>query len=143
MKALTLMQPWATLVAIGAKKIETRSWPTKYRGPLAIHASKRFPKEFKRLLGEEPFFSVLYKAGYANPINHALGAIIAICQLIEVWENNDPFLMPISSQERAFGDYRPGRYMWLLKDIKKLDKPISIKGSLGLWEWKEENHDRT
>src|SRR6202030_2406661 len=44
MKALTLTQPWATLVAIGAKRIETRSWPTLYRGPLAIYAAKRFPK---------------------------------------------------------------------------------------------------
>lgn len=38
MKAITLMQPWATLVAIGAKRLETRSWSTNYRGPLAIHA---------------------------------------------------------------------------------------------------------
>jgi hypothetical protein len=38
MKGLTLTQPWATLVAIGAKRIETRSWPTRYRGLLAIHA---------------------------------------------------------------------------------------------------------
>ena len=44
MKALTLTQPWATLVAIGAKRIETRSWRTSYRGPLAIHAAKGFPK---------------------------------------------------------------------------------------------------
>jgi hypothetical protein len=44
MKALTLTQPWATLVAIGAKTIETRSWPTSYRGPLAIHAAKGYPK---------------------------------------------------------------------------------------------------
>lgn len=40
MKAITLTQPWATLVAIGAKKIETRSWATGYRGRLAIHAAK-------------------------------------------------------------------------------------------------------
>ena len=39
MKVITLTQPWATLVAIGAKRIETRSWPTRYRGPLAIHAA--------------------------------------------------------------------------------------------------------
>lgn len=40
MKALSLWQPWASLVAIGAKTIETRSWSTSYRGPLAIHAAK-------------------------------------------------------------------------------------------------------
>jgi hypothetical protein len=43
MKAITLHQPWATLVAIEQKKIETRSWPTSYRGPLAIHAAKTMP----------------------------------------------------------------------------------------------------
>ena len=41
MKALTLWQPWASLVALGVKTIETRSWSTTYRGPLAIHAAKR------------------------------------------------------------------------------------------------------
>jgi len=40
MKALTIRQPWASLVATGVKTIETRSWSTKYRGPLAIHAGK-------------------------------------------------------------------------------------------------------
>lgn len=40
MKALTLTQPYATLVAIGEKRLETRSWRTSYRGPLAIHAAK-------------------------------------------------------------------------------------------------------
>lgn len=40
MKTLTLHQPWASLVALGVKSIETRSWSTRYRGPLAIHAGK-------------------------------------------------------------------------------------------------------
>ena len=39
MKAISLLQPWATLVSIGAKRVETRSWRTDYRGPIAIHAS--------------------------------------------------------------------------------------------------------
>lgn len=43
MRALTLHQPWASFVACGAKQIETRSWPTKHRGPIAIHAGKRRP----------------------------------------------------------------------------------------------------
>ena len=51
MKVLTLTQPWATLVAIGAKRIETRSWSTKYRGPLAIHAAKGFPAWAKDMCG--------------------------------------------------------------------------------------------
>ena len=43
MKALTIWQPWASLVACGAKQYETRSWPTKYRGPIAIHAAIKDP----------------------------------------------------------------------------------------------------
>lgn len=43
MRALTLHQPWATLVAIGAKRVETRSWATTYRGPVAIHAGRHRP----------------------------------------------------------------------------------------------------
>lgn len=45
MRAITVHQPWASLVAANVKTIETRSWSTKYRGPLAIHAAKRLPKE--------------------------------------------------------------------------------------------------
>ncbi len=41
MKALTIHQPWASLIADGDKTIETRVWTTKYRGPLAIHASRQ------------------------------------------------------------------------------------------------------
>jgi activating signal cointegrator 1 len=39
MKAISIWQPWASLIAIGAKKYETRSWETSYRGPIAIHAA--------------------------------------------------------------------------------------------------------
>jgi hypothetical protein len=45
MKSITIIQPWATLIALGEKKYETRGWPTKHRGPLAIHAGKKIDKE--------------------------------------------------------------------------------------------------
>lgn len=40
MRAISLWQPWASAIALGSKRIETRSWSTSYRGPLAIHAAK-------------------------------------------------------------------------------------------------------
>lgn len=50
MKALTIWQPWASLLAYGAKKYETRSWSTKYRGPIAIHAATiKVPQVLKKL----------------------------------------------------------------------------------------------
>jgi hypothetical protein len=40
----------------------------------------------------------------------------------------------ITPRERAFGDYTPGRYAWLLKDVRHLPAPMAAKGKLGLWE---------
>jgi len=50
MKAITIHQPYASLIACGAKIYETRSWATKYRGKIAIHAGKSDPiRTYKKL----------------------------------------------------------------------------------------------
>lgn len=153
MKALTLYQPWATLVAVGAKRIETRSWSTNYRGPLAIHASKN-KKFINRHNGDyicykEPFHSVLLNFPQAWPFGvFPLGVIVAICELVTVkqidqfdwephqkgWQVGNHF-WEASDQEKAFGDYTPGRFAWFLSDIEILKRPIDIKGAMGLWNW--------
>lgn len=149
MKAITLTQPWATLVAIGAKKIETRSWATSYRGPLAIHAAAGLgPVDGRRglhdLCGSHPFCDVLLPAGYNAMRMPAWGlprgAIVAVADLrgvIPVTGIRQHTLIdwPLTDQERAFGDYSPGRYAWLLADVRPLRAPIPAKGALGLWEW--------
>jgi hypothetical protein len=84
LKALTLTQPWAQLVALGAKGIETRSWKTDYRGDLAIHAAKGFPREAVLHCFEEPFRSVLQAAGIREPADLPLGAVIATAGLRDV-----------------------------------------------------------
>jgi hypothetical protein len=43
LKALSVKQPWANMIASGEKTIETRTWPTAYRGELLIVSSKRPP----------------------------------------------------------------------------------------------------
>ena len=151
MKALSLMQPWATLIAQGAKRIETRSWSTSYRGPLAIHASKGLPGWVADAVRSEPQFTNAL-GDLFNPHGRVLGdlprgCIIAIAELISVkfiTENSDGwnwfgptgrwFDYEITDQERAFGDYTPGRYAWLLADVRPIDAPIPAKGALGLWE---------
>lgn len=155
MMAISLTQPWATLVAIGAKRIETRSWQTSYRGPLAIHASKGFPGWAKRImLMEQPFPRVLGEAfnyNWTPPVEAARGCIIATCELVGIvstqqmtnggtwWDGPDGrrYEFRLSEQERAFGDYAPRRWAWLLDDIQALPKPIPARGSLGLWRWKQ------
>ena len=159
MKAITLTQPWATLVAIGAKKIETRSWATAYRGLLAIHAAKGLgPVGGKAGLYEirtqEPFRAVLEAAGYYQFDDLPQGAIVATCHLSAIhripatprhfpWcvaddhplASSPVIIPPQHDNERAFGDYTPGRYAWLLTDVRMLPEPVPAKGALGLWEW--------
>jgi len=148
MKSLTLTQPWATLVAIGAKRIETRSWSTNYRGPLAIHAAKGATPEVLRLVFVDPFKSVLNSAGYKLFTQLPRGAIVATCQLVSVigtrvinhapyeWNGPDGRIhrFDLTEQERDFGDYTPGRFAWLLSDVQELPKPVPARGALSLWE---------
>lgn len=148
MKALTLTQPWATLVAIGAKKIETRSWNTQYRGPLAIHAAKGYPGAAKDMCYQPHFKSALLSAGYSVPHELPTGVIVATCDLVSThrvdemdwvegkrgWANGRYF-WEATEQEKTFGIYDIGRYMWFLANVKKLEKPLPAKGALSIWEW--------
>ncbi len=150
MRTITLTQPWASLVAIGAKQIESRSWYTNYRGPLAIHAAKGFPKWAKDFtyakitrdcllngnLGLQVERSI-YEGGGIARLDTQLprGSILARCQLVACVTTEE--MCAISEQEMAFGDYSPGRYAWFLEAVERLDEPIPAKGALGLWEWPE------
>jgi len=134
MKALTLTQPWASLVAIGAKRIETRSWSTSYRGPLAIHAAKGFPRD-ARELSRCKRLGVLFGTDYEYP----RGVVIATCRLMACVSTTEligksVYESDMTEQEEIFGNYEPGRWGWMLADIKACD-PIPAKGALGLWDW--------
>ena len=48
MKALTIKEPWATLIISGYKKYEFRSWKTNYRGKILIHAGKTLEKDVEK-----------------------------------------------------------------------------------------------
>lgn len=88
MKALTIWQPWASLIACGAKKYETRPWATKYRGPIAIHAAKQLdPNVFQFLLCKQATMEQLIKHGITpqNIDELPRGAIIATAELVNVW----------------------------------------------------------
>jgi len=127
MKAITLHQPWASLVAIGAKAIETRPYTSKYRGPLAIHASKRPIRVC------DPYYrSVLASAGLIYD-RLPLGAVLATCELTAC-EKIAPAAIPCYP-EYAFGDFNPGWYAWKLTNIKTLTDLISTRGHRGLWTW--------
>lgn len=139
MRAITLTQPWATLVALGEKTIETRSWSTSYRGPIAIHAAKGFPKDAWMLCMEEPFFEVLTKTHHLWATNLPRGEVIATAYLRDcISTTSDACKFAIergSPHESAFGDYSPGRFGLLLDSVRRLTKTIPFRGMLGLWEF--------
>lgn len=151
MKAITLTQPWATLIAIGAKRIETRGWPTQYRGPLLIHAAKGLAsiggaEGLLAICQQPPFSDALRERYEGKTYGQALpfGAAVAVCRLSDCVPTDpgmfedEPLVMVHQTahareRERAFGDYSPGRYGFVLDDVVPLPQPIACKGALGLW----------
>lgn len=128
MKAITLTQPWATLVELGIKRVETRSWSTSYRGPLLIHAAKGKP---------DRGFEAALKARGILPADLVLplGAIVARCRLQFVGSTTVAFAaLDADSPERELGDFGPGRYGWSLTRVERLPEPIPWRGALGLWD---------
>jgi hypothetical protein len=139
MKVISLLQPWATLVVIGAKKIETRSWNTKYRGDILIHASRRKIKINE--LDVEVFNHLSRFIPQREYPKLPYGAIIGKAKITDTCETEllnafdyawgDYVITP---EEKAFGDYSPNRFCWLLKDALQFKYPVPAKGSLSLWE---------
>ena len=130
-RCLTLTQPWATLVAIGAKRFETRSWRTGHRGAIAIHAAKGFPPECVNLWIREPFRNALRSGGINHPLELPRGQVIAIVMLKDCVSTNH-FKPAWHTDEFAFGDYSANRYAWQLDDAARI-KPFDAKGALGIW----------
>lgn len=163
MKAITIWQPRASLLACGAKIYETRSWMTSYRGPIAIHAAAR------KCDTDDMSGAAVYAAVEAiRPITRKLaktamyvpfellprGAIIATADLVECWKidaighvvdgsksahiTGGPFHGKgniISGKEILFGNWTPGRYAWEFANMTMLPEPIPAKGKQRLWEW--------
>lgn len=162
MKAITLHQPWAQLVALGVKTIETRSWSTSYRGQLVIHAgaqrvhSGKFIFLSRRLLIDERIDQPTEQR--IRRMEVPFGAIVASCTLIDVV----PVVALLPKRDRPpgqpshpahkhpqlerhvvyggemylcdgrsgkdmtdqlpYGDFTPGRFAWLLEDIKPVEE---------------------
>ena len=137
MRALSLTQPWATLVAIGAKRIETRSWRTSYAGRIAIHAATGFPGWARDTVRDDPRFSqALNQAGFFTWGDLPRGVIVATARLTGCHRaENVQFDLSKAKEaaEYAFGDYAPSRWAWFLQGVKFLSAPVPCRGALGLW----------
>lgn len=126
MKVLTIKQPWASLIIEGYKRFEFRSWKTKYRGELLIHAGKSVDKEayerLKEYLTEMPLGKIIGKVELTDCIK-------TTPKFFEerLKENKDIYTKSIFKED----------YAWQVELKEKFDKPIEVKGKLGLWNYEE------
>ncbi|MEN6507015.1 MAG: ASCH domain-containing protein [Planctomycetaceae bacterium] len=137
MKALTLWQPWASMVALGYKTIETRSWATDHRGPLAIHAAKVMPHEAELACYEnETIYNILQRNGL-TVCNLPRGFVIAIVRLHTIQKTEDALALGlVNDVNLALGDFAPGRYAWTLNNITAVE-PVRSIGGQRIWNFVE------
>lgn len=131
-KALTVQQPFAELIAKGEKLVENRTKSIEYRGKLAIHAAKR-----SRYLSSK------------NLLNYETGRVVAISELvdcirIEEIERHEENLAKhgYTVEEIRDHEYSHGPYLWVLKNTIRVFPTIEAKGNQSLWNWKYERQEQ-
>lgn len=138
MKAISLHQPWASLIALGFKRYETRTWSTAYRGPLAICAAKKWTVgqvgailDIERDLGQEGLFTHML---WDPP----LGKVVALVDLVDCVKQTPELLEKLDPTELAVGGWSPGRYAWQLASVRPLREPVPVTGRQGLFHLSED-----
>ncbi len=120
MKSLSIRQPWASLIVAGIKDVENRKRPTKYRGPVLIHAATRFDEEGADWI--ERTFPNLIMSLPNDWLSTHFGAIIGQIDLTDCVQNH-----PSPWAE-------PGLWHWVLANPKAFDTPVPYPGRLGLFD---------
>ena len=130
--ALTVCQPFASLIAAGHKFVENRTWPTSYRGPLLIHAGKS--RKYLTCCDELP-------GDLPDPL--PFGAIVADSELVECINLDAPVdhgaiermaAVGITLDEFLDHEHTEGPWCWILRDVSPLPEPVPCSGRQQLWK---------
>lgn len=125
MKVLTIKQPWATLIMQGYKRFEFRSWQTKYRGDLLIHAGKGIDKEAIKRLGKY------------LPEELQTGKILGKVTLVDCIKMSPEFKEELLKENRDIytkSSFQEN-YGWQMDNVQVFNESIEAKGHLSLWEY--------
>lgn len=122
MKALTICQPYAELIARGTKLVENREWPTRYRGPLLIHAGK-----------SKQWWDDSY---LIRQTDVQWGAVIAVAHLAACLHIDD---IEAGDHDGAYPwlrehEHTSGTWCWILTGARRFAEPVPVGGKQGLWE---------
>ncbi len=119
MKTLSVRQPWAYLICSGLKDVENRSWRTKFRGKVLIHAPARPDQTGIREFTSEQSKYIDMEGEY-----YVLSAIIGSVEIVDCVQNYESIWAAA------------GCLHWILKNPVLFDKPIlNVPGRLGLWNY--------
>tara|TARA_R110000868_G_scaffold119513_5_gene317294 strand:- start:26335 stop:26769 length:435 start_codon:yes stop_codon:yes gene_type:complete len=136
MKTLTVKQPWASLIVKGIKDIENRTWKTKFRGRILIHASAKIAGSRLDSLNQEQFDVLVDKN---NGGNYDCSSIIGSVEIVDcvinhesIWAEKSPEFTTNRANQEGFKPI----YNWVLANPIKFEQPIeNVKGKLSLWEY--------
>ncbi len=124
-RAITIQQPHVAAIFAGLKEFETRSWATKHRGPLLIHAGRNADvdgMEFAQATTLPP--QLLSRGMY--------GVIVGMVDLVDCRQTS---AVPRDVVRVGWGDFSPGRFAFKLENPRLLKAPIPVRGQLGIWRF--------
>jgi activating signal cointegrator 1 len=146
-KAVSLHQPWASAIALGFKRIETRSWGLRYRGPLLIHAAQTVVERSVVRSQHELWSKVLAptQGRSAEDCFLALpfGYFVAVADLVDCVSTNSRETLRAACAraggkwhelEPHLGNYEPHRFAWILSNVRALPRPVPGKATQGIFE---------
>jgi hypothetical protein len=128
--AITLHQPWASLIAAGHKVYETRDWPTTHRGSIAIHAGRK-PKS-KQELREHDKVVTSFDDLLTEECSYS--SIIAIAEMTDCILMTEEFISQQTETELRCGGWQVGRYAFKLENVRAIE-PVPATGKQGLWKY--------
>lgn len=124
LRALTVRQPWAACIASSRKLVENRTWPTRYRGPLAIHSAAARDTTAPGLAIEA--------YNLAPRPSWALSAILAVAELTGCHEYKP------GCCDTPWAEKGAGTWHWTLANVRALAEPVECAGRLSVWRPKPE-----
>lgn len=152
MKTITIKQPWASLICQGIKDIENRTWPTKYRGRVLVHAGMAKTNEYwpykeptRTYLERGRYAGITFsemKRGVVDSCPLEFGAIIGSVEIVDcvinhpsIWAEKSPFAGEAVELPHGELELIKPTYNWVLANPIRFPEPIPIKGRLGFWDY--------
>lgn len=127
MKAITIKQPWATLISEGIKEYEFRTWNTNYRGKILIHAGLSTDK---KVLIDMENYNLEYLNGYILA-EADIEDVIIVDKAFKEYLKEKNYIVYKNIIDSEFNGYA-----FKLTNIKKIT-PIPAKGKLSLWNYEK------